>query len=87
MSSLCNVGAAGLRPIPEDPTEHNPMDERTIRLLLASMRYDDDIPRQPTQQAGDWLVIRGYLVARDLPNDEAINRPAPAAATFPAIAG
>lgn len=63
------------------------MDARTIRFLLASMRYDDEIPGRPSRPEGDCLVIRGYLVARDLPDDEARNQPASAGATFSAIAG
>jgi hypothetical protein len=56
------------------------MDERTIRFLLASMRYDDDIPRQPSRREDECLVIRGYLVPRELQNHAAPAHPAPATA-------
>lgn len=43
------------------------MDEKTIRFLLASMPCDDERPVAQRAPLDDCLVIRGYLVPRDVP--------------------
>jgi hypothetical protein len=42
------------------------MDEKAIRFLMASVRYDEDNPGERRQSRSDCLVIRGYLISRDL---------------------
>jgi hypothetical protein len=56
--------------------EQTSMDERAVRFLIAGIRYDDEACVTPQRAYADCMIIRGYVVPRDVdePAEHAIAR-------------